>query len=182
MPSAGTSGRNAVNATEIFANLPQSQAEAVLRHLHENDKNAYKACIHLLAGRRKLRTIVVERRTRAEQHEWLRAELARKANGDAAIEVLQAWLLGAHRDLVCEFLDTLKIPHDGQGLIDTLPPQPPDEDIRSAVDKLFANHDHGAVTVYLHLFAEMDIADWPFLAQLLQEDSRLCLAPQTNPA
>lgn len=165
-----------MKAHEIFPHLPPEARTALFGHLQEKDRQAYRACLQLLAGRRKLRPVIVERKPRAEQYEWLCAELARKSNADAAIEVLQTWLLGAHRPLICQFLDDLKIPHDGNGLIETLPAEPPE--IRATVDRLCEAHSPLAVAIYLHVFAEMDIAHWPVLQQLLLDDPRLCLVPQ----
>ena len=49
----------------------------------------------------------------------MHSELARKSNDDAATEVLQTWLLGAHQQLVCNFLESLGVEHDGRGLLDS---------------------------------------------------------------
>ncbi len=168
--------------TEIFRDISPEANAGIFRHLQDNDKAAYKACVNLLAGRRKLRTVLIERRQRNDQYEWLRNELTRRSNEDAAAEVIQAWLLGAHQALIIQFLDLLKIPHDGRGLLETLPAEPPKAEIEAAINELFAKHEATAVAVYLNVFVEMDIAQWPVLKQLVQEDSRLCLAPQTTPA
>ena len=110
---------------------------------------------------------------------WMHAELARKSNDDAATEVLQTWLLGAHQQLVCSFLESLGVAHDGRGLVGHAPSsnRPKDRLRRRSIRCLKINP-ASAVIAYLNLFCEMDIADWPTLKQILQEDSRLCLAPQ----
>lgn len=167
-----------MKAHEILQKFPEEAASEMFEHLHGSDKPAYRACLQVLAARRKLRPVVLERKTRAERHAWMHAELARKANDDAATEALQTWLLGGHQQLICSFLDGLGVAHDGRGLLDTLPPQPDEERLREAVDQLLANHSHCAAIAYLHLFCEMDIADWPTLKEIVNHDSRLCLAPQ----
>jgi len=43
--------------------------------------------------------------------------LSRKPADDVAVQTLQIWLLGAQKDLICQFLDALEIPHDGKGLL-----------------------------------------------------------------
>ena len=136
-----------------------------------------RAC-RVLATRRKLRLIILERKTRLERHTWLQNELGRKSNDDAATEVLQTWLLGAHQELVCKFLESLGVEHDGHGLLETLPSEPPRNRLVEAIDGLLESHSRFGVIAYLNLFCEMDIADWPTLKQILQEDSRLWLAPQ----
>lgn len=167
-----------MKAHEILERFPEETASEIFQYLYQNDKPAYRACVQVLASRRKLRPVILERKARAERHAWMHAELARKANDDAAVEVLQTWLLGAHRQLVCSFLDGLGVSHDGRGLLETLPPQPEKERLQHAIDRLLENHSRSAAIAYLHLFCEMDIADWPTLKQILKEDSRLCLATQ----
>jgi hypothetical protein len=167
-----------MKAHEILQRLPAEAVTEIIGYLHENNKPAYRACIQALASRRKLRPVVLDRKSRAERHAWAHAELSRKANDDAAGELLQTWLLGAHRPLICDFLDRLGVTHDGQGLLETLPPEPERARLQKAVDRLFENYSQTAAIVYLHLFCEMDIADWPTLKDIINQDSRLCLAPQ----
>lgn len=161
-----------MKAHDIFRRLSDADAGEILTHLHQEDKPAYRAALEALAGRRRLRPVFLERKPRPERHAWMRTELARPTNHDLATEILQAWLLGAHRPLICQFLDALKVPHDGEGLLESLPPEPPVEDLRAAIDGLFQDHPALPVTVYLFLFPEMDIADWPELSSLLETDPR----------
>jgi hypothetical protein len=167
-----------MKAHEIFQRFPEAAAGEIFQFLYTSDKPAYRACLQVLATRRKLRPVVLERKTRVERHAWLHAELARKNNDDAATEVLQTWLLGAHQNLICRFLEDLGVEHDGRGLLETLPPEPERDRLVSAVDGLLENQSRSAVIAYLNLFCEMDIADWPTLKEILNQDSRLCLAPQ----
>ncbi len=170
-----------MKAHEILQSFPEEAASEMFEYLYGNDKPAYRACLRVLAVRRKLRPVVLERKTRAERHAWMQAELARKANDDAATEALQTWLLGGHQQLICSFLDSLGVAHDGRGLLDTLPPEPQKERLQEAVDRLLDNHSRSAAIAYLHLFCKMDIADWPTLKEIINQDPRLCLAPQWLP-
>lgn len=168
-----------MTAHEILQHIRSETAGEIFLHLYEKDRPAYRATIQLLASRRKLRPVVLDRKTRPERYAWIQAELARKSNEDASTEILQTWLLGAHQDLVCAFLDSLAIAHNGHGLLEELPPQPPEEKLKEAIDGLLAKFPVDAVAIYLNLFSEMDIADWPSLKKLINQDPRLCLAPQT---
>lgn len=171
-----------MTAHEILQRISPETAGEIFLHLYEKDRPAYRATIQLLANRRKLRPVVLDRKTRTERYAWLQTELARKSNEDASTEILQTWLLGGHQDLVCHFLDTLAIPHNGNGLLETLPAQPPEDQLKTAVDSLYEKFPADAVSIYLQLFAEMDIADWPDLKKLINQDSRSCLVPQTATA
>jgi hypothetical protein len=167
-----------MKAHEILQRLPEEAASEIFQYLYANDKPAYRACVQVLATRRKLRPVILDRKTRAERHTWMHAELARKSNDDAATEIFQTWLLGAHQEMICSFLDTLGVAHDGRGLLESLPLEPEKERLMKAVERLLQRQSRPAVIAYLHLFCEMDIADWPTLKEILNEDSRLCLAPQ----
>lgn len=166
-----------MKAHEILSHFSDENAGEVLTHLHEEDKPAYRACLQLLANRRRLRPVFLERKPKPERHAWMRVELARSGNNDVATEILQAWLLGAHRAMICEFLDSLQIPHDGQGLLETLPEEPTREALQAAVDGIFLNHPALPVRAYLLLFPEMDIANWPTFTKILQDDPRLAAGP-----
>ncbi|MEI6032804.1 MAG: hypothetical protein WCS65_00820 [Verrucomicrobiae bacterium] len=164
---------------ELFARLSSDEAAVVFSWLHDHDRAAYKTTAGLLATRRKLRPVFVERKPRDERQAWMKEALGRPANSDLAAEILQAWTMGANGQAVCAFLDSLGIPHDGKGLLESLPPEPPDADVRRAVDELFSNYSAVAVRVYLHLFSSMEMTEWPGLRALVSTDPRLCLNPQT---
>ena len=163
-----------MTANEIFGRLSAGESGDVFSWFHEKDRPGYRSCVGLLANRRKLRPVFVERKPRDERHAWMKESLARPANADLAAEILQAWILGPNEKMVLDFLEELKIPHDGRGLIETLPPEPPAAEIGLAVENLFKNHPHAAVMVYLNLFAGMDISDWQALKSLVSTDPRLC--------
>lgn len=166
-----------MTAYELFARLSPADTTGVLEWLQENDRTAYKTCTGLLAGRRKLRPVFVERKPRAERNAWMADNLGKPANADLATEILQSWILGAHGKMVCGFLDFLKIPHDGKGLIESLPAQPPADEIDKAVEELFSTSPPGAVTAYLNLFTSMEMTEWPHLKNLVATDPRLCPNP-----
>lgn len=169
-----------MTAHELFGHMPAGQAGDIFHWFHDQDRAGYRACVGLLAKRRKLRPVFVERRPRDERHAWMKESLARPANSDLAGEILQGWILGANSKMVLDFLDQLKIAHDGKGLIEDLPAEPPAEEITRAVEKLFETNPPAVVMIYLNLFAGMDISNWPTLKALVATDPRLCPAPQTT--
>lgn len=168
-----------MKAHEIFHHFSDEAASGIFNHLYENDRKAYRASIQVLANRRKLRTVILDRKPRSERHAWMRSELARTVNEDAATEILQSWILGANQAMVCQFLDELQVPHDGRGLLETLPDEPTPDQLRAAIDNLFAKYPAETVFAYLHLFAAMDITEWPHFQQIINEDPRLGPVAQT---
>ena len=156
-----------MTATEIFGRLNGTQAGEVLNWLAENDRNAYKSAAGMLATRRKLRAVFVERKPKDERNQWIKESLSRPANGDLALEILQVWTLGCNESMVCEFLDTLDIAHNGKGLIDNLPAEPAADKVTKAVELLISKYPTHSVFVYLHLFSDMDSQGWTTLRGLL---------------
>src|SRR3954470_24338063 len=107
---------------EILAHMPAETAQQLFSYLFKKDKPLYKATIDTLAQQRKLRPVFVERKPKTERHAWLKEALGRKQNESVAAHLLQIWLIGANKSVLCDFLDALKISHDENGTIDELPP------------------------------------------------------------
>ena len=161
---------------EIFQRMSPALAMDIFTYLHASDRNIYKAVIQGLASQRNLRPVFVERKPPAERHAWMKAALARKISETLASHVIQAWLLGAHRQMLCDFLDWLGLAHDDDGTVEEIPPAPPKEEIAAAVEKLLGKYPPESVSVYLHAFRDMDSAvRWPPLDEILRDDTRLQL-------
>ena len=156
-----------MTAIEIFGRMSAPQASEILNWLHENDRQAYRSCGGMLATRRKLRPVFVERKPREERNQWMREALSKPANGDLALEILQVWVLGKNERMVCDFLDALSISHDGKGLIDEVPAEPAADKVSAAVELLCSKYPAHEVAIYLHLFTGMDESAWPTLRNLL---------------
>ena len=171
-----------MNAGELFPRLAPNVADRVFADLFADDKAGYRSVVQTLATRRKLRPQYLERKPRNERHVWMAEDLGRNVNTDLAEHVLQSWLVLRHRDLIRAFLDSLSIPHDGEGMLETLPPQPDRESLQKAVDALFVTFDPDATAIYLHIFNSMDIVGWSHLAEILDSDSRLTFPSQTAEA
>ena len=62
--------------------------------------------------------------------------LGRKPSDIFAAHLLQAWLLGAQKPMLCDFLDSLGIKHDEDGTVEELPESPPREELQKAIDQL----------------------------------------------
>jgi hypothetical protein len=160
---------------EILAHMSPDSAQQLFSFLMEKDKPLYKATIDSLAQQRKLRPVFIERKPRNERHTWMKEALGRKQNEGVAAHLLQIWLIGAHKQILCDFLDALGIAHDENGTIDELPPAPAREALSAAVDTLLTKHDPTVVAIYLHAFQALDNEGWSTLEAVLREDTRLRL-------
>ncbi len=166
-----------MKAHQLFQSMSQPLAADVFTFLQTNEKPVYKAAIQGLANQRNLRAVFVERKPRDERHAWMRAALSRPASDTLATHLLQAWLLGANKPMLREFLGALEIPHEEDGTVEEIPPCPPKERLQAAIDLLLSKYPAEPVAVYLHAFREMDSSvQWPALEEILNDNSRLQLA------
>jgi hypothetical protein len=160
---------------EIFSRLSPELTNEIFAHLIEHEKPVYKAMIQNIATRRKLRPVFIERKPKNERHIWLRQALSMRGTDDIATQLLQIWLLGAHRQMICDFLDSLGIKHDGKGVVDSLPAEPSREALTDTITKLLDGRSAEVVAVYLHAFQAMDETGWSTLDEVLANDARVAL-------
>jgi hypothetical protein len=161
---------------EIFQNMSPALAAQIFTFLQTEQKPVYKAAIQGLANQRNLRGVFVERKPPAERYPWMQAAFARKISDSLASHVLQAWLLGANKEMLCDFLDAMEIKHAEDGTVDELPPDAPKEKIAAAVEELLEKYPAENVAVYLHAFRDMDSnVQWPALDEVLAEEPRVKL-------
>ena len=161
---------------QIFAQMSSALAVEILTYLQKEDTAVFKSVVQGLAQQRKLRPVFVERKPPAERYPWLQAALGRKVSDTFAAHLLQAWLLGAQKPLLCDFLDSLGIAHDADGTVEKLPDSPPPEKLKEVITQLVEKYPAETVAVYLHAFHDMDsTVEWPPLGEVLEEDERMKL-------
>jgi len=167
---------------EIFAKLPVETAARIFADLHEVQKPMYKAAVDSLAKAHNLRAVFVERKARKEQYLWLADKARRRQHDSIAAHLLQAWLVGCHKALLCEFLDGFGIAHDENGTVEVLPPAPPKADLLRVLNDLRSRHDSQLLAIYLNTFQSLDSEGWDTLAALIEEDPTLQLGLATPSA
>jgi hypothetical protein len=160
---------------EVFAKLSPELTNEIFAYLLEFEKPVYKAMVQNIASRRKLRPIFIERKPKQERHLWLHQALSLKSADDLTMQLLQIWLLGAQREMICQFLDSLGIEHDGKGVVDNLPAAPPRDKLNDTITKLLEKRSPEAVALYLHAFQAMDETGWSILDEALATDPRISL-------
>ncbi len=114
---------------EIFQHMSPDLAVEILGYLQKERTAVFKSVVSGLAGQRNLRTVFVERKPPVERYAWIKTALSRKAGDTLAAHLLEAWLLGAQKPMLCDFLDSLGIDHDEDGTVENLPDSPPKEEL-----------------------------------------------------
>ena len=166
---------------ELFKQMSPARAAEIFLFLQKDQKPVYKAAIQGLANQRNLRGVFIERKPPNERHPWMQAALSRPLSDTLATHLIQAWLLGAHKPMLCHFLDALGIEHDEDGTVEVLPAAPPKEKIVAAVELLVEKYPPESVAIYLHAFRDMDSSiQWPPLNEILSEDPRLQIGAATS--
>jgi hypothetical protein len=165
-----------MKAHEIFQQMSLALAAEIFSYLQQEQKPVLKAAIQGLAEQRRLRAVFVERKPPNERFAWLQNALGRKVSDAVAAHLLQAWLLGAEKPMLCDFLDALGIKHDDDGTVENLPDSPPKEKLSEVVRQLLARYRAEKVAVYLHAFHDMDsTVSWEPLGEVLREEEQLRL-------
>jgi hypothetical protein len=161
---------------ELFQNMSAALATDILSYLQKAQTPVFKSVVQTLAAQRKLRPVFVERKPPDERYAWIKGALGRKPSDTLAAHLLQAWLLGAQKPLLCDFLDSLGVVRDEDGTVEQLPDSPPKEKLRATIEQLLTKYPAEPLAVYLHAFHDMDsTVSWPPLGEVLAEDERLKL-------
>ena len=161
---------------EIFQQMSPNLAGEILGYLQKEQPPVFKSVVQTLASKRNLRTVFIERKPPADRYAWMKSQLGRKPSDLLAAHLLQAWLLGSEKPMLCDFLDSLGIKHDDDGTVEQLPEAPSTENLRNAIDQLLGKYQPENVAAYLHAFHDMDSSvTWQPLGEVLAEDRRLRL-------
>lgn len=154
-------------AHEIFQKMKPETAASVFQYLRDEQRDVYKASISSLASNRKLRPVIVQRKSVGEQIDWLVKNVKLRGSGEIATQVLQLWLLKGHQELLTGFLDGLGIKHDGEGAADDIPDDIDAKKLKKTVTDLLKKHDAELVCIYLHIFQLQRPDGWPEITALI---------------
>lgn len=158
----------------MFAALTPGLASQILEDVFAQQKELYKTALVAAAQSMKVRPIFLERQSRADRNKRIATALGHADMGLIASNVIGGWLIKSQAQMLADFLDSLKIPHD-KGVVEDLPKTVEDAALNAAVDALLAKYPQEVVTLYLQAFFEMNEARWPNLSIMLRDDIRLQL-------
>ena len=147
-------------------------AVKILEFTFENDRPLYRGTLNTVAEAKKVRTVFLERKPRADRNQEIIAMLGKPRLELAAATLLRGWLMKQHQDMLVDFLDALRIPHK-DGAVDNLPATMDDPALNAAIEKLLGKYPKEEVVVYLNAFYTMNEVGWENLKALLEKDPRL---------
>ena len=161
----------------MFTTMTPATSLSITGWLRDTQKPVFQSALASMAAQRKLRPIFVARKSRNEQVAWMSEQLKSKLNEAIGENLLQIWLMKARPEMLISFLNTLGIPHDGQGGIEgDLPTTLDPEKIKTGAAALLAAHAAEDVAVYLNLFQLQQPGGWPELQAVLEADPKLHFA------
>jgi hypothetical protein len=162
----------------MFHAMTPATSQAITGWLRETEKAVFSSALASLAAQRKLRPIFVTRKTRTEQIAWMAEQLKSRLNEAIGENLLQIWLMKGRPAMLISFLNSLGVPHDGNGGIEgDIPATLDPEKIKAGAAALLEKHPAEEVAIYLNLFQLQQPGGWPELAEVISADSRLQFSP-----
>ncbi len=169
-----------MKAYEIFRHLDNSELDDHVLAACEDDEIPDKIAGAVITYQR-VPLQRLERFTEEVRKGYVRKTLRDKRAADLSLFVLSAALTHGRAPMIEAFLEAAKLPHEGAHLtVEGAVPEPDEETLKSAVEKLFEDFDAREATVYLHAFAGQPDVNWPRLDAMLASDGRLKLEDRST--
>lgn len=157
----------------IFQTISPATAENILGYFQNEEREAYRAAVGTLAGKRRLRPQFILKKTRADQAAWLAQQVRSPGTEEIALQLIQVWLFKGRTEMLKTFLDQQDIAHDGEGSVEDLPDTLDDEKLKKSIDALLEKWPGEEVAIYLILFNQQRTDGWDNLAKIIETDERL---------
>ena len=107
---------------------------------------------------------------------YVRRTLRDKRASDLALYVMSSGLTHGKPEMISDFLEAVKLPHDGPTVsFETEIPEPEAAVLNAGVDTVLAKYPAREVALYLHAFASQPDVKWKSLDERLAGDEKLAL-------
>ena len=170
-----------MKAYYIFQQADEETISNILDWMRNQERAIYRAAVRELGALKKLRPEFIQRKPLQEQFSFIKKMLSWKPSNEIGDHLLQVWLLRKHQDMLITFLNTLGIPHDGNGIVNELPETLDKEKLAKAVDELFEKYPAGVASVYLQMFQLQTEDGCEELAEVLANDPRVTIRCRYSP-
>ena len=161
---------------QILAAISPGLQKEIMSYLAKETKEAFRTSLFQVGAQRKLRPQYFQRKSPAEQQEWLLGALKLKIYDGVTEQILQLWLLKAKENMIVSFLDAAGIKHDGKGQVDDLPEELSAKQVKEGIEAMLKDHPGEHVSLYLHVFQLQRKDGWPEVAKALEKNEELKLA------
>ncbi|MGZ0657518.1 hypothetical protein ACWPKO_02275 [Coraliomargarita sp. W4R53] len=157
-------------AHQIFQTIPTALAETIFTYLRKEERESYKGVVARLAEQQKMRPVFITKQSPEKQVQLMTAACGRKPAEPIAMQILEIWLMRGRQEMLIDFMDRMKIPHDGAGMVDKFPEAMDPEMLSSAVAEMRQTYPAGEVALYLYVLQEQQKGGWPELSALLDAE------------
>ncbi len=152
---------------EVFARMSPEEAVAMLRVLSAESPAMFREAVDAAAVAIKARPVYLRRQPFEKRAQAVRRALARVAASPVAEELLAVYFLECRKPLLLEWLGLVGLAHEDGTLEEDAPAQPPESDLRAAVEKFRAGGDEPDRELLLRAFAAQGAIEWPALEALV---------------
>lgn len=154
---------------QIFASMTPEHAVDLLHGLAEKQPAVYAQALAAAAVALRARPVYLQRQSPEKRAQAVRRALSRVAANPVAGEVLAVYFLDCRKSLLVEWLDIAGLEHEDGTLEADAPPQPPEAEVRKAVERFLSDEDPDR-PLLLAAFAAQDAIEWPALEALLARE------------
>jgi hypothetical protein len=163
-----------MKAYQLFPAVSKALQQEIVAHLHDNHLQAFRMVVAQLAVQRKLRPIFMEKKSAAEQMDFVIRQLSIKPNDDATGQVIQLWLLKGQQAMLKTFLDAVGI-ENKDGEVENLPDEISEATAKKGIDALLETYAGDRAALYLHMFQMQKPGGWEGLAKAMDAEPKLKL-------
>ncbi len=160
----------------IWNAITPQESHEILCKVQEENKKLYRSSLEILSKQMQKRVPVVLEMPKVERHAIWQQILSHPMLENLSFNLLSSWLIAEHSSLLCAWLDALTIPHDSQGFFqaDSLE-APSGEQLKKALQTVLEKFPGKTVSIYLHVFNQIEGIGWADLTSLIESDPRLKL-------
>ncbi len=163
-------------STDVFRTMSAEESEAFLKDMRDELRPLYKQIERVAAETLRLRPVFLGRQPFPKRCGMIRKAMALKLNAEAAGEILAAYFMERHSELVTELLDGFGIEHEDGVLHDLNPESPKKKKLETAVAKFRGDGTDVMRGLLLRAFAAQTAIDWPDLDQLVFPEEKAAQA------
>ena len=145
---------------ELWTTLSPALNHEILDAAYRHDKRLYREVVREAGEALRKREQLLLEMPRAERHELFRPLLGTPGFSTQDNNLVINWLRRDGVPMMALFLDTLGIPHDGEGCVERFPESVDEARLTKACATLYEKFPADRVSFYLRLFPGLSGTEW----------------------